>query len=749
MKRYHFFFCVLISLVGIFSNAQTHLLKKAEKNFELARYSRAIKFYDKYFTKTADSSVLVPLATSYYQIGNYAKAFASYQEYLKYNTVDNLSSEQLFHLINLSHSTRNEALALKYQQQFNSKFPNDNRAHLFLNQSLIKQYINTFKSKYSIESLNLNSPYSEYSYFASNGGSFFVSNKPTTQNTANSGHFSKLFYFDNKEGKAVPLKLNTKNEFHESSAVATSDGKYLYVTQSAPGKDKNIYLKIIRYTANNEGAWVNPEDLSINGPNFNTAHPTLNAEENTLIFSSNRPGGFGKSDLYKSEIRSDGSLSEPLNLGHRINTPSRENFPFYAQEGTLFFSSDGHPGKGGLDIYGIFLNDPNALAINLGEELNSTMDDFSFTIKDGVGHMSSNRAGGEGADDIYKVIIANPIDFKCNSKITGLVLDQNQKPLENAIIKIYKEDQLIATTKSSATGFYFFKGLDCGAQFFVEVLHNEYKKERIIAQTSNLYSSNKLSSIFMEMNEPTVAESNTIKNSKIYFGFDKATYLPQGEAVVENLFNYLKNNPNQQLLINSYTDPTGPVEYNQQLSVRRSNYIKDQLLKRGIRPEQIVAQGGGEFSSELPPGTQNKLKRVSEFSVQSLPAQDLVAEKTSPSEPVERIQFSFDSSQYFLSENYMKIINKMVDLLRADTSLNLEISGHTDSFGAAAYNLKLSQKRAEFIRNILVEKGITANRLTAIGRGETQPLIACSPEDNCTIETHRMNRRVEFRTIKN
>ena len=198
---------------------------------------------------------------------------------------------------------------------------------------------------------------------------------------------------------------------HEGSVVFTKDLKTVYFSANNYNeKEKSIRgtkgfdnIQMYKATVSDEGIWSNIEKLPFNSNDFQTGLPTLNNDDSKLYFVSDREGGLGKTDIYVVDIKSDGTYSEPKNLGSRINTEEREMFPFMADDNILYFSSNGHPGHGNLDVFAskIFDNTVSP-ALNLEQPVNSAKDDFAYIINESAqkGFFSSNRAEGKGDDDI-------------------------------------------------------------------------------------------------------------------------------------------------------------------------------------------------------------------------------------------------------------------------------------------------------------------------------------------------------------
>ncbi|RYZ29341.1 MAG: flagellar motor protein MotB, partial [Sphingobacteriales bacterium] len=212
-------------------------------------------------------------------------------------------------------------------------------------------------------------------------------------------------------------------------------GKY---RESADGINK---LKL--YVAEEQkGSWGEAQELPFNNDDYSTGHPALSPNDKMLFFASDRPGGFGGTDLYVSSLK-DGKWSEPLNLGKDINTKGNEMFPFVDDRGNLYFSSDGHPGLGDLDIFYAQLTDQTAVKSvqNIGEPLNSSKDDFGI-VTDGarmLGYLSSNRLRGGSDDDIYRFKREGSL-YACRELTIHVFDNQTKQPLGNARLDLDQKD---------------------------------------------------------------------------------------------------------------------------------------------------------------------------------------------------------------------------------------------------------------------------------------------------------------------
>ena len=751
---------VIFCFFAYFSFSQSRQLKKAESSFNSLHYAKAVKHYEKYINKSGDSTLLNKLAFSYYKKGDYNKAYYNFNlwESLEKNNLNSFTAEELY-LYAVS------ALSLKTKDRYDSiisnfvsMHPTDSRALFHTKRSLLEKYKTKFKTRYVLTPFELNSEYSDFGFYAQNDKNFFVSKRAKTKlDYWSSKYFSSLYTYNNKEKliKPNPIKFSLRSDFkaHQSTAALNSTGDQLYLTQSAQNSQGESYLQIIRYNLNKEGKWHKPELLSINRNEYNNAHPSIDKAGKMLYFSSDRPGGYGLSDLYRVEIKADGSLADPVNLGPKINTASRESFPFIDDNYNLYFASDGHPSYGGLDIFGIAINDPYAMTFNLGKPLNNVKDDFAYFSADGKTYISSNREGGQGSDDIYKVEIENPIVFDCFGSVSGLVVNkQTNKPVINAQIEVLDDMLQVKVVQTSKNGFYHIEDLECGKQYNLRITEENHKVSTKKIDISRVYDHGEIATIALnpkvtiEGQLADIVNNNRSKDREILYGFDKKQYLPEGETVVRELAELLKENPSQQLVIESYTDPSGPDVYNKWLSQERSDFIKNKLIAYGVDSEQLVSLGKGEFVSSADCMTancnySNSKQRRTEFKLANTAANTNVTSIVT--QEFKDINFAFDSVFYF-KESANETINAVASYLLQNKNAGILLTGHSDSVGNADYNMSLSKKRAENIKASLIRKGIASSRIEIIAKGETQLLNDCSLADKCTQEQHRINRRVEL-----
>jgi outer membrane protein OmpA-like peptidoglycan-associated protein len=357
------------------------------------------------------------------------------------------------------------------------------------------------------------------------------------------------------------------------------------------------------------------------------AHPVLSPDEKRLYFVSDMTGSVGESDIFMTEIIGDGTYGPIINLGKNINTIGRETFPFITKDGVLYFSSDGHQGLGGLDVFAtkIAFNDYNQPVVNVGRPINGPLDDFSFIFdaENKKGYFSSNREGGMGEDDIYEFVENDPLVLDCIQEVSGTVRDRisNEVLAGATVMVIDEENKEISSTITDSKGNYILQ-LDCSKGNFVRA--------------------------------------------------SRDGYVPAEE--------YLNKSDGKPRIIDFYL-------------------------------ERDVVTGG--FGDDLA-----KLLQLSTI--------------------------YFDLNKYNIRPDAEIEIQKVIVAMEKYPSLKIKVNSHTDSRGVDAYNLWLSQKRAESTVNYMISKGISSNRLQGEGFGESRLVNECSNGVPCSSEEHQLNRRSEF-----
>ncbi len=400
--------------------------------------------------------------------------------------------------------------------------------------------------------------------------------------------------------RPLPGEVNT--QFHESSAVFTKDGKTMYFTRNnyidgKKGADEDNFIRLKIYKASRSGDtfWVNVIELPFNDDSYSTAYPALSKDEKRLYFSSDMPGSFGMSDLWYVDIMDDDQYGEPVNLGSDVNTEAREAFPYISDGNNLYFSSDGHLGLGGLDVFVANLdNQGNILEMNnLGEPINSNQDDFGFIINEEkkLGFFTSNREGDGGSinDDIYSVVM------KCEITISGKVTNKmTGELLPGANVNLMDNDNNLVTSMIvGADASYSFLA-DCDSKYSIIGTKNEFKPdEKIVetpAETGNIDVPLQLDPIGC----PPDDLGCRLQLLPIYFDFDRYNIRPDAEIELAKILAAMREYPQLVIHIESHTDSRGNNTYNELLSEKRAQSTLNWLVEKGIDRNRLSAKGYGE-----------------------------------------------------------------------------------------------------------------------------------------------------------
>ena len=450
---------VLVFFIGQNGFAQEKLVTKANEKYEEYSFSPAIDIYKKVLDKGyVSSELLKKLGNSYYFNANYQGAADTYKRLLDEYKPE-IGPEYYFRYAQTLKSLGDYEGANTIMAQFTKITADDLRAGVFNSERDYLEAIKRNSGRYIITPFEYNTSYSEFAPAYYKEGLIFSSDRDTGnlakyRHTWNSKDFLDLYKVNVdsiSNGFVTKLGEGVNTRLHESTSVTNKDGDTIYFTRNNFKEGKYIKdekgvirLKIFR-AALIDGVWSNIEELPFNSDSYSVAHPSLSKDEKTLFFASDMPDSFGESDIYMIAINSDGTFGTPVNMGKNINTEARETFPFVTKEDILYFSSDGHQGLGGLDVFAtkIAFGKYDRAVVNVGEPINSKMDDFTFIFNEDnrKGYFASNRTTGLGDDDIYGFIETEPLKLECVQDISGTVRDKiSNEVLVGATVKVIDEN---------------------------------------------------------------------------------------------------------------------------------------------------------------------------------------------------------------------------------------------------------------------------------------------------------------------
>lgn len=607
MKNFILFYITIFGFVASEGYAQQSKINLADKKYDSYAYINVIKTYEKVASKGYKSEdMFKKLGNSYYFNSDFEGAAKWYDQLFAMNT--NVESEYYYRYAQSLKATEQNEKANKIMDEFNTKFKDDRRGILYKENVNYLDEIKANSGRYKIEDAGINSKFSDYGTFVYDNKVYFASARDTgnfaqRKHSWTGEYFTNIYVSDVDSMKVKKFKsLNSR--FHEATPVFTKDGKTAYFTRNnyvdgKKGKDENKTTLVKLYKATFEdNKWSNIMALPFTSDNYSTAHPALSPDEKTLYFSSDMPGTSGQSDIYKVSIN-DSNYGTPVNLGQTVNTEGKETFPYVTNENEIYFSSDGRPGLGGLDVFVGKLEDDGSIGTiqNIGADVNSPKDDFAYMI-DPVsrkGYFSSNKKGGQGSDDIYKFLETRRL--QCIQELNGIITDaETGIILPGAKVTLYEGEEIKNTIIADAAGFYIFP-VECGKTYNVRAEKVNYSTKEVTITISKLTGKTSLPiALDKSICKVTIGDDlgKCFGIKMIYFDLDKSNIRTEAALDLEKILDVLNNNPTMKLDIRSHTDSRQTYKYNKALSERRAKSTIDWLVQNGITEDRLTGKGFGE-----------------------------------------------------------------------------------------------------------------------------------------------------------
>ncbi len=735
-----------VFLLGTFGDvyAQTKL-KAANYQFEKLSYLEAIRLYEDFLRERQDIQstleALRKLGFSYRKIQDTKNAERVYFNIIK--DYPDVESEIYLYYAQALASNQKYRESQKYYSLYGEKQKADLRGKRFTISYMDMSQFYRDSSSYKIEYLNINSRQADFSPMYYKGGLVFCSARDESgvikrvfgwnqtpflnlyiatdtallspklglQGATSLGGMSASTSNNEAVAQDLPLSkiedfsrvLNTK--YHEGPVSFFKDWKRVIFTRNNYNNGKARQSKsgtngLKLYIANlNRTNWSDVKELPFNSNEYSCGHPALNVDNTKLYFVSDKPGGFGGTDIYVVDY-SNGRWGTPVNAGREINTEGNEMFPFIDENDNLYFASDGHEGLGGLDIFYAERKDGGFVGtvVNVGAPLNSEKDDFGL-ITDGArnsGYFSSNRKKGIHDDNIYSFRReCHPLNIMVYDALT-------KAPLEEVDIRsvINGENQELKVTNAEGAMSICLQSL---SEYEFKAIKEGYQMNSITFST----------------------RSNTAQNTTL------AIYLEKSNTSV--LKGIVKSEVNQK--------PIAGVQVT--------------LENQQDKTKQTVITGeDGEYEFEVKPETENKLTvekdnyATNSEVIKNIDNRQHIQEMYGKGDIIKLNNIYYNLDKYFIrADAARELENTLLPILQKYPTMKVEIRSHTDSRASAAYNLELSQKRAKAVVDFLVESGIDPNRLVAKGYGENQPINECIDGVPCTEEQYQENRRTEFKIL--
>lgn len=708
--------------------AQTSV-KKASNYYNNYSYSKVIdKLEDKADVSTANRR---QLAQSYKMMADYTKAEL---EYTKVVAAPDKTSDDVYAYAQILKMNGKYNEAQQQMDIYSSMNSSDSRAKL-VNQN--KGYtIDLLKDKgqFEIKNLVVNSAEQDFGPTYFKNQVVYTSSKHDINAAFRRWNGNNLPYLDlyladiddkNELINAEKLsKINKK--YHEGPSSYSKDGSIVVYTQDNYKEKSSDGVRKLEMMESKfkDGKWGEKIPFPLNNKEYSVGHPSLSADGNTLYFSSDMPGGKGGVDIYKVTRKADGTWASAENLGDKINTEGNEMFPFIHESGLFFFSSDGRPGLGGLDVFATQIKDNQfSKVINVGSPINGSKDDFTFVLNTDKtkGYFASNREGGKGDDDIYSFNLLKP--FKFGKTIKGTAKDKEGNVLANTKINLYDpKGNVINTVTTSETGDYSFD----------------------VEENGHYTLNGNKDKYFDGKNTPIVSDETDVVVSDVVLEKDPGTALlalvTDGKTKspldgVRIKFTDLKTN---QVFIQDVTASSGDVL--KPLADKKVGDVlmyKIELLKDGYFPKTV------NFNHTI---TKPGIVKVHE-------ALDLTMDKEVKDlrDLVVINDIRFDLNKFNIRQDAAIELDKVVEVMNKYPDMVVELGSHTDCRASVKYNETLSDKRAKASAAYIKKKISKPERIYGKGYGESRLLNGCACEgtvkSSCSEEEHQQNRRTEFKII--
>lgn len=732
---------------GGFGNSATASLKAADKLYNDLEYNKAIPYFQAYLKKHGDDAAAwAKLGDCYRLNSDFVKAAEAYGKatkgtnqrpdaYLKY--------AQMLQAI----GKYNEASAI-----FTQLAQNDSTNLIAVNQQQACDNYPKFlidKARYDIKNLAFNTPQYDFSPAIYKDGLVYASSRDVSKPVSRTHTWTGTQFFDlyyvkgNKtEFKSKPeqIKKDGSTKFHEGVVAIRPDGK-IYFTRNdfINGKTQKSSDKVIKqkmYISDlNNLKMQNDVEFAFDNKEYDLGQPAITADGNTMYFVSDMPNGFGGKDIYYTTL-DNGKWVEPTNLGPEINTPGDEMFPTIGPDGsTLYFSSNGHPGMGALDIFKTKkLGDGTwTTPKNIGAPINSSYDDFGLIYADDkyTGYFTSNRPDGHGLDDIYS-FTDNGIELE------GVVVDSlTGKPICNSTVQMTNDGNTLGSKKTICDGYFEFSVLRDMDYCFPAKAEGYYPNNSICATTKGVKPGEK---VFVRI--PLLPERPASLTVQV---IDKQTKKPI---------------PHAGILLSAKCDGT--------IQNDTANENGKQCFKVKCDCDYVaVGNAEGYLPNQSFYTAKDKCDKLKECDKPNgemviVELDKLRQPEQQPKEPevvlpkgytvdsagyIELKDIYYDFDKWYIRKESETELYKLLAFLIFNPDAIVEIASHTDARAPFDYNIKLSQRRAQSVVNWLAAKGIDRDRMKPVGYGETRLRNKCADGVPCTEEEHQRNRRTEFKVI--
>ena len=724
---------ILIALsalpIVIFSQAS---VKKANQHYNNYSYSKVVeKLEDK---NQINTDAERKLAESYKILGDYSKSEALYAKIV---SAPDKKAEDVLAYAQVLRMNSKYTEAQKQMDNYSIMFEDDLRVKLYKSNKTYVVDLLKDKGQFEIKNLEVNSPEQDFGAVYYKDQVVYASSKHDINAAFRRWNGNNLPYLDLYIGKiddkneiiSTEKLSNLNKKFHEGPASYSKDGSVvLYTQDNYKSKSADGVRKLEMMEARfKDGKWSDKIAFTLNNKEYSVGHPSLSVDGNTLYFSSDMPGGKGGVDIYKTVRKSDGTWGVAENLGDNINTEGNEMFPFLHESGLFFFSSDGRPGLGGLDIFATQItNNQFSKVFNVGVPVNSSKDDFTFVLNSEKtkGFFASNREGGKGNDDLYGFNLLKPFQF--GKAIKGTVKDKAGVILADTKVELKdKNGNILKSVVTNSEGAYSFDVED-GKEFELSGAKDTYFDGKSSANTFGeaevvvvdviLEKNPGLSLYALIMDAGT---KNPLEGVKITI-VDNAT-----GKIVDEFSTPISGDYRKSLAENKLGD-----QLNYSLKLERDGYLTKSVI----------------FNYKITQPGEIKMQEALDLTMSKLEVGGDLA-KMIDIKPI-----YFDLGKYTIRKDAAVELDKIVKIMNEYPDMVVELGSHTDCRASAVFNEKLSDNRAKASAAYIQKSISNPSRIYGKGYGESKLKNGCACEgevkSTCTEEEHQQNRRTEFIIIK-
>lgn len=852
------FFCGMLFIPQA-SSAQNNL-KKGNRLFDLNQYEKAIPFFEKDM-KSRDKKVKLEatsrLADCYRLTGDFKNAEKLYRK-----LTSSSDAESLFKYGLALKAAAKYAEAKQVFERYVKRKPEDPNGPMMVKSCDFAQEMLDAEIFYDIRELKIiNTTNVEISPAFYKGGIIFSSQRPGGNRpfvSFGGGPIEVLLdlYYMNFDGSEASLgnKLyffpDLNGTKHEGPASFTADGKTIYYTTAVKGKRLNDSvnivqntLQIFKATLQGDSTWTDAKSaFKFNSSEYSVLHPSVSSDGKKIFFASDMPGGYGGTDLYVIYLKKDSSWTEPFNLGPDVNTSENELYPFYNNNGKIYFSSNGHPGMGKLDIFeAVYDTEYGWTDVNnLRVPINSIGDDICYIEmgNSGKGMFVSDRINGTGKDDIYAFAKIQPIEIESDNDRIWIKDNSAFNALTYTINKEGGKETLEMEYKDGYWSFAPEKGVD----YILSVRKDGFSYNKVIFKLANNKNGNrelhlkprkgdvavkvfagiakqlKIDSLdtkpVVSIKQPKEKFKNKINRALMGTTFQEYPMKSMVAFEEQNIHKdmmaesgiHVQHNVNNNLIKKEVTNKNGTADFvainneeNIITLVKNAESKKESVVPDKIKNKKPTIQYTEEFEIvKVIVNVNSDSKSVSKASVIIYLGDSIIDQGKTNSNGVfealvlekKNYVISVTKEGYFQSNSKVSVLpairnsgvnhvnvelaeivedvavkisniyyesnkwevtpaskielDRLVLFLAANRQIKmLRIFSHTDNIGDEKYNVLLSQRRANSIKDYLIQKGVDKGLLESVGMGETDPLIEDAKSEN----DHALNRRTEFKII--